>query len=376
MVDEINVVIIGAGVIGLAVAAEVASRGHGLYVVEGNKTFGKETSSRGSGVIHAGIYYPGGSLKAKTCVEGSAMVYEPCEKHGIGFKRLGKLVVATTEGEVERLEELLDRGRDNGVRGLRMLPQGEIKGMEPYIQAVAALLSPSTGIVDSYSLMKYFLREAEGKGANIVYKSKVTEIEKVPGGYRLIVQDDSGAFSFKTRIVVNCAGLNSDAVAELAGVNILEAGYKLHYCKGEYFRVANGKNKLIKRLVYPAPHPEDAGLGIHVTLDLEGQMYLGPSAQYIDEINYGVDESGKLAFHNAVKGFLPFVDYEDLEPHMAGIRPKLQGPGEDFKDFVIKHECDRGLPGFINLIGIESPGFTSCPAIARLVGTIVDEILN
>ena len=375
MLDKVDVTIVGAGVIGLAVAAHLADHRRQVYVLEKNERFGLETSSRGSEVIHSGIYYPPGSLKAITCVKGNALIYELCDKYRIGCKQLGKLMVATNNQETEELEALLDRGRENGVKGLKMLSRQEIKALEPNIEALTGILSPFTGIVDSYGLMRYFLGEAQEKGANIVYKSEVVGIEKVSEGYEVTVAEDSGFSSFKTAVVINCAGLSSDRVAALAGVDIIESGYKLHYCKGEYFSVGWGKSSLVKRLVYPVPETKGTGLGIHVTLNLEGRMRLGPNARYLDRIDYTVDEAQRVPFAHAVRRFLPFIEPEDLEPEMAGIRPKLQGPGDDFRDFVITEESRRGLPGLINLVGIESPGLTSAPAIAELVSGMVGGIL-
>jgi len=200
-------------------------------------------------------------------------------------------------------------------------------------------------------------------------------IEKVVDAYKVTVEDSSGNSSFLTRVLINCAGLHCDEVAELAGIDVARAGYRLHYCKGEYFSVGSGKNTLVRRLIYPVPAPRTGGLGIHTVMDIEGRMRLGPNARYVDEIDYKVDESQQGLFYNSVKPFLPFVEYEDLAPEMAGIRPKLQGPGEDFRDFVIEHEQDRGLPGLINLIGIESPGLTGAPAIAEYVAGMIRETL-
>jgi L-2-hydroxyglutarate oxidase LhgO len=369
-----DITIIGAGVIGLGIAAQVANKSRGVYVLEKNETFGQETSSRNSEVIHAGIYYPQGSLKAKFCVEGNAMLYELCQKYGIGHKRLEKVMVAVNDADAEELEMLFHRGRDNGARDLRMLSQRELRELEPNVSGVAAILSPTTGIVDSHALMEYFITQAKENGAEIVYKSKVVAIEKVAEGYKVTIEGDAEIFSFITKVVINCAGLNSDKIAEMAGIDIVEAGYKLHYCKGEYFNVGHGKGKLVKRLIYPVP-PQGEDVGIHVTLDLEGRMRLGPNSCYVNEVNYAVDASQKQAFYDAAIKFLPFMEYDDLEPEMAGIRPDLEGPGGDFRDFVLRHEHDRGLPGLINLVGIESPGLTSAPAIAKYVANMVAEIL-
>jgi L-2-hydroxyglutarate oxidase LhgO len=220
--------------------------------------------------------------------------------------------------------------------------------------------------------MEHFVARAKDGGAEIVYRKKVVGIERVPDGYEVTVAESGeDEFSFTTRILINCAGLCCDKMAELAGVDIDRAGYRLHYCKGEYFSVGNGKNRLVKRLIYPVPETKNTGLGVHVTLDLEDRMRLGPNTQYVENIDYAVDSRHKDSFYKSAKKMLPFIEYDDLEPEMAGIRPKLQGPGDDVKDFVIRDESDKGLPGLINLIGIESPGLTSSPAIARHVADMI-----
>ena len=372
---DATITIIGAGVIGLAVAAHVARPNRNVYILEKNDTFGTETSSRNSEIIHAGIYYPQGSLKAETCVTGNALLYELCQNHGIPHGKTGKLIVATTDAEVEQLDSLLTQGKRNGVKDLAMLTGKEVRKVEPEVVAVAAIFSPSTGTIDSHALLRHFLNRAKEQATEIAYNSEVIAVEKRSRGYEVTVKDTSGISTFRTEVVINCAGLHSDRVAQLAGIDITEAGYKLYYCKGEYFSVGNSKNRLISRPVYPVPEPSVTGLGIHATLNVERRMRLGPNARYVSEIDYTVDESQKEVFYRSVKAFLPFIDYDDLEPEMAGIRPKLQAPGDNFRDFVIRHERDRGLPGFINLIGIESPGLTSSPAIARRVANMVNELL-
>ncbi len=372
----VDITIIGAGVVGLAVAAQVADGRREVYILEKNDSFGQETSSRNSQLIHSGVFYPEGSLKAKTCVEGNASLYSLCQRHGIGCQRRGKLVVAVDNSEAEQLETLLQSGRENNVEGLRLLTPKEVEEMEPNVKAVAALFVPSAGVIDVYGLMGYFLAKARENGARIGYRSKVVAIDKLGSQYQVTVEDASGYVPFSTRVIVNCAGLNCDQVAELAGIDIVRAGYKLYYCKGEYFRVMGSKNKLVKRLIYPMPRPRGAGLGIHVTLDLEGKMLLGPSSQYVDEIDYSVDSQHKQLFYDSVVKYLPCIQLDDLEPEMAGIRPTLQGPEAGLTDFVIRDESDKGLPGFVNLIGIESPGLTSAPAIGRYVASMVDEALG
>lgn len=373
---QVDIAIVGAGVIGLAIASQVAREGREVYVLEKNETFGQEASSRNSEVIHSGIYYPKDSLKATTCVEGNALLYELCQKHGIGHKKIGKIVVATDDAEVNELEKFWERGRGNGVNGLRMLSQQELRKLEPNITGIAAIFSPSTGIIDSWTLMSYFVGKAGDNGAHVAYRTAVVGVDKTPGGYKVSVEDRDGYFCFATKVLINCAGLQSDKVAGMVGIDIAEAGYKLHYCRGEYFSVGGGKSKLVSRLIYPVPKAGEAGLGIHVNFDLGGRMRLGPNADYVDTIDYRVDDSQKRAFYESAAKFLPFIAYDDLEPEMVGIRAKLQAGGEDFRDFVISHECDRGLPGFVSLIGIESPGLTSAPAIAKYVGKLVEEVLQ
>ena len=371
-----DVTIIGAGIIGLAIAAQIAGKGWEAYVLEKNATFGQEISSRHSGVIHSGIYYPENSLKAKLCVAGNHALYELCKRYGIGHRRLGKLVVATTDEEISELEILLDRGRRNGAEGLRILSRRDMRKLEPNVDGVAALFSPSTGIIDSHALMEYFITKAIEGGVQIVYRTKVVRIEKRGDEYKVGVRDNREEFPFMTRVLINCAGLYSDRVAELAGIDIVKADYKLHYCKGEYFSVSSNKASLVRRLIFPVPPPKGTGVGIHVTFDLEGRMRLGPSIHYVDSIDYALDDQHKRLFYDSVRKFLPFIEYDDLEPEMAGIRPKLQGPDEDIKDFVIRDETDKGLPGFINLIGIESPGLTASPAVAEYVLSLIQEHLT
>ena len=366
---EVDVAIIGAGVVGLAVATELSRQQKGVFVLEKNQTFGLETSSRNSEVIHAGIYYPEGSLKARFCVEGNPLLYDFCEKYGVDHRRLGKIIVATNDAEFEKLEEFLELGHRNGVTDLRLISRDEIRHTEPNVEAVAAILSPSTGILDAYSLMRALYGLARERGADFVFETEVVGLEKVGTGYEVEIRDREGASSIRAGIVINSAGLNSDRVAGLAGIDLTQAGYRLHYCKGEYFSLNSPDGPPVSRLVYPLP--EHAGKGIHITPTMDGRMRLGPNTRYVDEINYGVDETGREAFYQSVKKFLPGLRLEDLEPEMAGIRPKLQGPEDDFHDFVIAHEEDRGLPGLINMVGIESPGLTGAIAIGRYVAGMV-----
>ena len=374
MLIKIDVAIIGAGVIGLAIAGEIAQRNKEMFIFEKNHTFGLETSSRQSEVIHAGIYDPEHSLKTKLCIKGRNLLYEFCDRHDIAYKKLGKIIVAANENRITQLEKLYEQGRRNGIEDLMLLSRTELKRLEPNIEARAGLLSPSSGILDSHSLQKYFYRQARAKGAKFVFNTKILGIEKVGTGYKVQIRDREGISDFIARVVINSAGLNSDKIAQLAGIDIDKANYRLYYCKGEYFTLSSKYRNLMSRLIYPMP--EQAGLGIHVTLGLDGRVRLGPNARYVETIDYGVDETQKEDFYNSVKKFLPMIELEDVAPEFAGIRPKLQGPGDGFRDFVITHEEKAGFPGLINLIGIESPGLTAAPAIAQYVGRMVAELFS
>jgi L-2-hydroxyglutarate oxidase LhgO len=372
MAAEIDVAIIGAGVVGLATACEVAQEGKDVFVFEKNRTFGLETSSRNSEVIHAGIYYPEDSLKAKLCVEGKSLLYRFCDRHNIAYKKIGKIVVAEDESEISWLKGLHEQGRKNGVDDLVLLSRAEVKKLEPNIEAKAGLLSPSSGIVDSGALLRSLYSQAREKGVEFVFGTEVVGMERPRQEYKVHIKDRDGVSAFVAHIIVNCAGLDSDRMAQLSGIDIAKAGYKLHYCKGEYFSLDSKYRNLVSRLIYPVP--EQAGHGIHWRQTLDGRVLLGPSAHYVEAIDYSVDETYKQYFCNSARRFFPSLELEDLAPESAGIRPKLQGPGEDFRDFVIVHEERRGFPGFINLIGIESPGLTASLAIARYVDRMMSQL--
>lgn len=358
--EDFDVTIIGGGIVGLAVAA-VCPKAKGL-LIERHPTFGQETSSRNSEVVHAGIYYPTDSFKAKFCVEGRRMLYSMCEKYNIKYNKLGKIIVAVNEDESKDLENLFKQGMTNGVEDLKMLSSNEIKKMEPHVKAISGIYSPHTGIVDTHNVMRHFELKAKENGFTFAYGCRLVGISQQDALYKITVEDvDGESYDFSTRVLVNSAGLESHNIARMVGID----EYELHYCKGEYFRVSGGKSKYISRLIYP--HPTETSLGIHTVLDLQGQIKLGPNAFYVDEINYDVDISHAEKMWKSVKEYLPFIELEDLSPDMAGIRPKLQAPGEQTRDFVITHEEKKGLFGFINLIGIESPGLTAVSAIAKYV---------
>lgn len=363
--DKVNIAVVGAGVIGLAVAKGLSKSHDDILIVEKNLSFGQETSSRNSEVIHAGIYYPQDSLKAKLCLRGKRLLYDYCRRNRIGHEKIGKLIAIEDDNKRDRLDKLFKNGRECGAEDLRIISGKELKIIEPHLNATAAIFSPSTGVIDSHGLMKCLFAEFKGRGGQIIYNTAVIGIDKTGDGFKVTVEDSAGLFSFLARIVVNAAGLNSDIVAEMAG--IFNDEYRLKYSKGDYFRVRNDKAKLISRLIYPLPQQEDVGLGIHATLDLGRSLRLGPDDEYVDRIDYDIDESKKSIFCESVQPLLPFVNPEDLTPDTSGIRPKLQGPVQGFKDFVITDESDEGLNGFIDLIGIESPGLTACLSIAETV---------
>lgn len=372
--DRVDGIVIGAGAVGLAVACELSRLGSDILVVERNGSFGQETSSRNSEVIHAGIYYPKGSLKHTTCIEGGALLYEFCERHNIPYRRSGKLIIASGETETAALEALYARGRENGVAGLELLSRAALEALEPAVVADAAIHSPVTGILDTHAYMKCLVGMIAQNAGQIAYAAECTGIEKSGNGYTVTVRESGGGlFSLESAAVINCAGLSSDKVASLAGIRTKD--YALAYCKGDYFRLNPSCKAPVSRLVYPVPREKQAGLGIHLTPDLAGSIRLGPDDEYVQEIDYRVDPRKARLFAESVGVFLPGITARDITPDTSGIRPKLQGPGEGFRDFVICHEEARGYPGLVNLIGIESPGLTASLAIARLVSGMVKEIL-
>jgi len=366
-----EITIIGAGVIGLAIAVELSNFNKNIVVIEKYPTFGQETSSRNSEVIHAGIYYPKDSLKAKLCLEGKRLLYNLCEKQEIPYKKLGKLIVATTNEEIKNLEALLKCGSNNGVDDLKMLTKEEIKKIEPNVKAVACISSPSTGIIDTHKFMKHLETYGKDNGVVFAYNCEVTGIEKTNGSYNVHIHDADGEnINLSTQVIVNSAGLDADKISTMVGID--DASYDLKYCKGQYFRLNDRKSRLINKLVYPIPDSHNNVLGIHATPDLTGSIRLGPDAQFIDhKLDYFIDESKKTDFVQSVAHFLPFVGIDDLSGDTAGIRPKLSGPDKDIRDFVIQNEIERGFPNFINLIGLESPGFTACLAIAEYVRSLM-----
>lgn len=369
---DANITVIGAGVVGLAICQQLSEGHRDVFLVEKHTTFGQETSSRNSEVIHAGIYYPEGSLKSRLCVEGKKMLYDYCRKFDIGFNNCGKLIVATSPEEIPLIEGIRLNALKNGVDDLTILDPGQIAALEPEIFALKAVFSPSTGVVDSHNLMKRYETNTLNNGGQIAYGSEVTGILKIKGGYRVTILDNrNSSFDFTTRILINSAGLTADLVSGMAGIKDEDLAIK--FCKGEYFRLNPPKNRLISRLIYPVPIHNLEGIGIHVTIDLGGGVKLGPDVTYLPSniYDYSVDSSKQEAFFGSARKFLPFLEFDDLTPEMAGIRPKIQKQGDQVKDFYIKEETASGCPGLINLIGIESPGLTSSLAIANYVSNLI-----
>jgi L-2-hydroxyglutarate oxidase LhgO len=360
-----DVAVIGAGVVGLAVARELALAGREVVVLEAEGAFGTHTSSRNSEVIHAGIYYAKGSLKAELCVAGRQRLYAYCESEGVPHARLGKLIVATRDDELPALERILAQARANGVDDLRWVAAEEVHELEPEIVAVRALLSPSTGIIDSHALMAALRRDAVAHGAHVVTSTPVVSGRVEPHGFAL----DLGGPEPSTvgcRAVVNSAGLRAPSVSRsITGLDA-SAIPSEHFAKGHYFVLA-GKAPF-RRLVYPIPVP--GGLGVHVTLDLAGQARFGPDVSFIDGVDYAFDERRAASFYEAIRTYFPALADGALVPGYTGIRPKL-GPAGSAHDFVIQGPETTGAPGFVGLYGIESPGLTASLAIAERVRALL-----
>ena len=375
--DQVDIIAVGAGVVGLAVAAEISRRfpDQALLLMERHPKFGQDTSSRNSEVIHAGMYYPAGTLKARLCVEGNPLLYEFCAKNNVPHQRIGKLIVARNEAEIPQIEAIARQGAANGVSDLVLLSREEVAKKEPHISAVAAIWSPSTGIIDSHRLMAALERQAAAQGAMLCYKHEVIGAEQAAGGYVIRYLGPDGAEDVMAcRWLINAAGLYADQIPAWLGIDVDAAKYRIWPVKGEYFSISPSKSKRINHLIYPPPLKALKGLGTHVTKSLDGRARLGPSAAYVDrKDDLDVDPAHAAEFYEAARSYLPFLEPEDIQPDMAGMRPKLQAPEDPVLDFVIRHEADRGLPGLINLVGIESPGLTAALAIARMVADFVAE---
>jgi L-2-hydroxyglutarate oxidase LhgO len=355
--DSVPAVVIGAGVVGLAVARELAARGHETLILESAGRFGEGASSRNSEVIHAGIYYRTGSLKARLCVAGRERLYEYCRTRGVAHRRCGKLIVATEAAQVAALEEIAASARANGVE-LELLTGAAARVLEPALACEAALLSPLTGIIDSHAYMLALLADAERSGATLVCGSPVTRV--VIEDHGIVLGVDGGEPSVRTRCVVNCAGLNAPAVARLIDGVPAQCIPQAYFAKGSYFTL-RGESPF-RRLIYPLPIP--GGLGIHLTLDLAGRARFGPDVQWVETCDYSVDARRGAAFYEAVRRYWPGLSDGTLQPGYAGVRAKISGPAEPAADFRIDDATVHGVPGLINLFGIESPGLTASLALA------------
>jgi L-2-hydroxyglutarate oxidase LhgO len=360
--ETADVVVVGAGVIGLAVARALALAGREVIVVETHPGIGMETSSRSSEVIHAGLYYPPGSLKARCCVRGKELLYRYCAAKGVAHRRIGKLIVARGEAQATRLLDIAANAAASGVHDLQLLDPHRLALMEPEVRADAALWSPSTGIVDSHALMLALQSDLEAAGGTVVLNSSMTGGTVVDGGCELRI-DSGSPTTLPAALVINAAGLQAPAVARLIEGVPPDSVPAQFLISGHYFTYPGASP--IRHLVYPVPDP--IGLGIHATLDLAGQLRFGPDAEHCDSVDYRFHEGKKEAFAQSVRQWFPGLDGDRLQPGYVGIRPKLSGPDRGDVDFVISGPDDHGVPGLIHLFGIESPGLTACLALAEEV---------
>lgn len=366
---DVDAVVVGAGVVGLAVARALAAPGRDVVVIEAEKAIGLHTSSRNSEVIHAGLYYPEASLKAQLCIAGRELLYDFCRERGVPARRLGKLILATEEKQLARLDALREQGRKNGVDDLVWLDRMAARELEPEIECVAAMLSPSTGIIDSAALMLALQGEAEAKGAQLVFRTRVAGIARRGDEFEVRTSggengSESGAVS--CRIVINCAGHGAHAIAQ----NI--EGYPAalipprFLAKGDYYSVSG--RAPFSRLIYPLP--VEGGLGVHVTLDIAGGMKLGPDVHWVEELDYAPISGQEEAFRAAVRTYWPGVAERDIASSYCGIRPKISGPGAEDADFRIDGPDVHGVSGLVNCFGIESPGLTASLALAQLIARL------
>ncbi|MEJ0003172.1 MAG: NAD(P)/FAD-dependent oxidoreductase [Pararobbsia sp.] len=367
--ERIECVVIGAGVVGLAIARELAARGREVLILEGAGSIGTGTSSRNSEVVHAGLYAPPDWLKTRLCVEGRRRLHAYCELHHIPFRRCGKLVVATDETQLAGLDALAERARRNGVDGLRRLDAAEAAALEPDLRCHAALLSPDTGIVDSHQLMLALLGDAERDGALLAVHSPFESAEVRDDGFVIHAGDDPLApLTLHARCVVNAAGLEASAVAASLRGLPAQCVRRQWFARGNYFSAA--QRVPFSHLIYPLPNP--AGLGIHLSLDLGGQARFGPDVEWVDEIAYDVDAARAAQFYPAIREYWPALADDALQPAYSGIRPKLVRQGEANADFAIDGPAHHGIAGLVNLFGIESPGLTASLAIAAHVAGLLE----
>jgi L-2-hydroxyglutarate oxidase LhgO len=366
--SQVECVVVGAGIVGLAVARALALAGHEVLVLERERWIGSETSSRNSEVIHAGLYYPQGSLKAVLCLEGRRALYEYCGEHGVPHKRIGKLLVACREADLPSIERVWARAQANGVDDLEWLGGNQARALEPDLACIKAFLSPSTGIIDSHALMLAYEGDAEAAGAVVAHRAPVLRGRVEERGFLLEVGGEE-PMTLRASLLVNSAGLYAPALARaIAGIPspTIPPAY---FCRGVYFSLT-GRSPF-RHLIYPAP--ETAGLGVHLTLDMAGQARFGPDTEWIDSVDYNVDSRRGERFYAAIRTYWPGLPDGALQPGYAGIRPKISGPKEPAADFVIQGPGAHGIPGLVNLYGIESPGLTASLAIAERVRRLLEQ---
>ncbi len=365
--ENIDCAVIGAGVIGLAVARSLAQAGREVLMLEAEQAFGTGISARNSEVIHAGIYYPTGSLKARLCVAGRDMLYAYCAERAIAHRRCGKLLVASNQSQLAQLDAVATHARDNGVSDLQFLTRAAALDLEPALECVAALLSPSTGIVDSHALMLALLGDAENAGAVLALRSPALGGAITADGILLDIGGSGGAETMQllAKTVINCAGLGAQTVAHALRGLPQATVPPLSYAKGNYYALAG--RAPFAHLVYPLPEAETAGLGVHLTLDLGGQARFGPDVEWVEQLDYRVDPRRADAFYAAIRRYWPALPDGALTPAYAGIRPKPHAPGAAACDFIVQGPREHGVPGLICLYGIESPGLTASLALAEYV---------
>ena len=362
MTEQVEAVVVGAGVVGLAVARALAMAGHEVIVLERHGLIGSETSSRNSEVIHAGIYYPTGSLKARLCVQGKHQLYAYCDERGIPHQGCGKLIVATSEAQLEELERIRQKAAENGVTDLEFWDAARATALEPALSCTGALWSPSTGIIDSHALMLAYVGDLEDAGGMIAFNAALEHATVTENGFALRI-GGAEPMELACTILINSTGLDAPNLARRIDGYDPALAPAAHYCKGNYYTLA-GKSPF-SRLIYPVP--EAAGLGVHVTIDMAGQCRFGPDTEWIDRIDYDVDRKRADVFYAAVRRYWPALADHALTPDYAGIRPKLRPAGEPAADFVIQGPADHAIPGLVHLFGIESPGLTASPAIGDAV---------
>ncbi len=368
---DTDVLVIGAGIIGLSVAREIAKKGIDTIVVEKNRFAGTEISSRNSEVIHAGIYYPKDSLKTKFCIDGNIKLYDYCEKYKIPFNKCGKLIVATSDDEKYKLEKIIDNANKIGLVNVQFLSKKEINKFEPELECSEALFSPSSGIVDSHSMIQSLLTELQYLSCTVAFNSKVEKVNPEKNGLVTEVFGNNESIFIRSRSLINCAGLSSQSIAKK--INGLNQNLipKQYLAKGTYFTTS--KKAPFKHLIYPVP--ENHALGIHFTLDLSGKVKFGPDLEWINKEDYSTDNRNRKKFYDEVKKFWPNIHEDELVPDYAGIRPKISGPNDPSADFIIQFPQQTEISGLVNLFGIESPGLTSCLSIASEIGSRINEIL-